>query len=328
MKNKIGVGLAVMLAFVLSANAAQLATNVEVYLYTTSVPYASGDMGITRDNLMEGLKSGGVKLPVYTGSRVEDPTAFEIRQSFDTGDIATSTNGMLLWRGTTNMPGPGPQYGNQVVCLAIFIGIGGQISLNRIGQELVCENLGTMNYGNWITNAYSRSRVGIRPGNDGKLFTTLDDVTLDNGEPATELVDAIVYMGAAARAGIQKLTDVTLLDTAIGPNGRTIEFTYYYRVSDSNITSYKYRCKVYQLGKIPKTCEGVAQFKCPGGMLWSHVASPGSTFKRMATDRDLQTPWRIMDPAPTEGSSVYMPYSSAGLGFLLVEPYVPFVPGI
>jgi len=319
--NRCRVGLlcgALLLSLTVPAAFGQrIATNVSWYTYPCALPDTSvPEFGTARDNLLTGMSFGGA---LDTHSRVISPSGVEIRTSFDSSDLAISTN--HFWRGNFDPPEPNAsQYGSRVYCPVLMIG-NGKVSLSRMSYKVTC---GVALLGNNSALSgldYSVSRIGIQAGSDGALFTG-DDIIIKSGS-GTNLVDAIVFIGGRVGAVVNQASDFGPLDTEIGPTGTFITYTYYFN-SPVGTLSGGTTVSLFPRGLIPSSVNHLTPFIGPKGVLYSLVGPPDLPRLTIEQAHFVVGPWSTVTTLAMEGTSVFMPFNGTAhgdYGFLRLPHY-------
>jgi hypothetical protein len=279
---------------------AQVATKVAWYVLPTSLPDVTTlEFGTARENWLTPLSMG---IAPTTSTRVGNVTAIEVRDVFSSEDICVSTN--ALWRGKFD-PGSlyAGMYGQREYGTAIGVALNGMMNIDGVSYRVVCDKVQLLdNQSSFSGLTNSVSRIGIRKGPDGKLFTA-DDVIVKTGS-GTNLVDAVVIIGGRIGALVNNQTDITALDTQITPAGANVFFEYSFNGSKG-----VGRTRLYPLGGIPDYTNRFAFFKMPIGMLFSVVGPAGSGPFTIESARKLEGAWTTVTTTGTEGSSVYLPYT-------------------
>lgn len=292
----------------------QIASNVDCFAYPCSLPNSDKtvDFGTARDGLINGLVMGG---PISTRSRVGLPTGVEIRNVFEASDICVSASS-TLWRSSFNPPSPyDGQFGQRGYCPVVAIGRDGKISVDMIRYRVFCGIGALGNQSSLAGLSYSVSRVGIESGPDGVLFTP-DDVIKKSGL-GTDLVDAIVFIGARVGARVEQQSDIDLLLAAIGSDGTYADFQYEFVTPVRTIT------KGFRVGLVrtlPNSWK-IEPFVGPKGMLFSVVGPAGMAPTALLSARRVDGPWTAT--AATEGTSLFLPYtgnSTNDCGFCRLVP--------
>ncbi len=281
-----------------SAAVAQIATKVTFYDSPVSLPdVTTPEFGTARDNLLTRVKMGG---PLATGSRVNDPTGLEIRTSSEAGDISVSVSSNL-WRSVFNPGGAyATQHGQRKYDPVLIVGVDGKVSLSRVSYHVFCGVGLLSNQSSLAGLDYSISRIGIQAGPDGQLFTA-DDVFVQSGS-GTNLVDAVLFIGARVGADVENSADLVSLDAAIGPSGTYIWYQYQFQ-STSSVITHDYVVSLFQRGGIPSLKNTVEYFHGPKGMTFSLVGPAGSAPITMHSSRSVIGPWSLVTATATEGTS-------------------------
>lgn len=279
---------------------AQEATNVSWYILPTTLPdTTTPEFGTARDNWLTALSMG---IAPTTASRLTGPTAIEVRDCFDVGDICVATAaGTKLWRGTFDPSGVfAGMTGMRVYGTAIGVAEGGQLKLSGISYRALCDRIPALNNQSSFDGlTYSVSRIGIRKGSDGVLFTADDEIVKSgSGE---SMVDAVVLIGARIGAVANNANNVATIDNAVTADGAKLTFEYFYNNSSKGQAS----VMLYPLGKIPNNTNRWATFKTPNGMLFTIVGPPGSGPVELLAARNVLGPWTSVTVNGTEGSSVF-----------------------
>lgn len=254
--------------------------------------------GTARDNLMTRLTMG---LPPETESRTVKPTSLEVRDVFDAADIAVSTN--LLWRGDFNPAAPfDAMHGMRIYVPVVLIGDASQLSLSKVSYRVVCGIALLGNESSLASLDYSVSRRGVLKGPDGRLFTP-DDVMVTSG-PGSQLVDAIVFIGARVGATVNTPEALSDLDAEIG-NGMYANFQYFY---DGSLAIQR-TVAVFRKDMIPDSAYGFKPFILPTGVLYSIVGPANSPASTMEMTRDITGPWTVVSSTAREGSSGFAQFT-------------------
>ena len=288
-----------------------LATAVSWYFYPCSLPdVTTTEFGTARDNLITGIAFGGA---LDTHSRLQKTTGIEIRDFFDTGDCTVSTNSAStnysLWRGQFNPASPINQHGNRIYAPVLMIGKNGKVSIDRLSYRVTSGLALLGNQSSLSGLDYSVSRIGIQAGPDGVLFTP-DDVIVNSGA-GTNLMDAIVFIGARAGAAITQPSDIATLNGEIGTNGVSINFAYQFN-GVSNVLTGSMNTMLYPNNAVPQKMAHPrwVPFYGPNGILYSVVGPSGSTNGVLSMTRTLVHPqWVVQDGNAAEGSSGFAYYT-------------------
>ena len=299
MKKLVIMGAIFMMSALITATA-QIATNVAIYHFPVSLPdVTTPEFGTARDNHLTRIKMGG---PLATSSRVNNPTGLEMRSICEAGDMSVSVSSNL-WRYVFNPGGAyATQRGQREYDSVAIVGIGGKVSQDRVSYQVFCGVGLLSNQASLAGLDYSISRIGILSGSDGKLFTP-DDVFVQTGS-GTNLVDAIVFIGARVGALVENNQDLVNLNASIGSAGTYIRYEYSFAGASGTITD-KYVVTLYQQGGIPSSRYTVEQFRGPIGRYFSLVGPAGSAPIILKSARDVDGPWFLENASATEGASVY-----------------------
>jgi len=263
--------LALLVAGIFSTQA-QVASKVKFHTFWVSLPdanRATNSFPVARDNLMAGLKLGGI---FDSRGRENLASGLDFKSYFDAGDVATTTGAQTLWRFEFNPPAPFTNnFGNRGYCPVIVEGIGGQVSIDRLSWKV---------YGGILSGArdlasetYSPStRIGVNKGPDGRLWTA-DDTFVVSG--AGSLVDAIAYIGASLSSpNAENAGDQVTINTYLG-DGLPVTVEYRFNGSSGPVF-FSDTIKVYGMGQVPESEYGLRPIKTPYGLLWSLMAPRGS----------------------------------------------------
>lgn len=281
---------------------AQIATKVSWYTLPVSLPDVTQiDFGTARDNLMVQLQTARI---TSTQSRIGRTTGLEIRKTFEVGDMVVSTNS--IWRGDFDALGYANMTGNRVYCPWILVGDDGQVSLDRCGYSITCDQIALLGNTSSLNGLpYSVSRRGIRKGADGVLFTVDDEIVMSG--LGTQAVDAIVFIGGRIGALVNVQGDIDYIDGQISSSGMNVEFENQF-ISPVGILSSKQKVIIYPQGSIPTTTNMFVNFKTPVGWLFSVEGPPGSLPFELRSSREVNGPWTLVNSAATEGSSAFVEY--------------------
>ncbi|MEO8638230.1 MAG: hypothetical protein ABI430_05025 [Candidatus Taylorbacteria bacterium] len=252
-----------------------VASKVKFYSLWVSLPdanRATNSFPVARDNLMSGLKLGGVFDP---RGRENSPTGLDFVQCFDAGDVATTTGTNTLWRFEFNPSGQFTNnFGNRGYCPVIVVGIDGQVSIDRLSWKVYGGPLSGIRDLKGISY-FPSTRVGVNAGPDGRLWTA-DDQFVSSG-PGTQLVDAVAYIGASLTSpNVDSIVDQTKLNNDLaGGLPVTVEYKF------DGLNGDKFHpvsTLVYPSGGVPEKKYGFRKIETPYGFLWSLMAPKGSTW--------------------------------------------------
>ena len=300
----------------------QVATNVTVYTFPYSLPDVTQvDFGTVRDYIQAQMQVAKV---TSTQSRVNRTTGIEIRRSFEVGDMVVSVN--PIWRGIFGDSAYPGQTGNRLYCGLTVVGNGGMISLSMIGYAVTCQRVPSLGNSSSLNGTdYSTSRRGVRRGADGKLWT-VDDEVITSGS-GTNLVDAVVFIGARIGALVSNQNDINYLNGQVTTNGTPVDFEYQYN-SPTGILKSKSTVMLYPQGGIPFNTNRFELFDTPVGRFFSVVQVKGSAPFDLKSSREVNGPYTYANPAnsaATEGSSAFLEYvgdSSTNRMFVKPTPIV------
>lgn len=303
MKMKKFLSLIMGIAFcvcVVPRSAGQVATDVKWFDFPVSLPdVTTPEFGTARDNHLTRIKMGG---PLATGSRINNTTGLEIRSVCEAGDMSVSVTSNL-WRFVFNPSGVyATQHGQRQYSTVLAVGVNGKIALNMFSYHVFCGVGLLSNQSDLAGLDYSISRIGIRAGLDGILFTP-DDIFVQTGL-GTTLVDAVLFIGARVGASVENDPDLTSLNAAIGPAGTYIRYVYQFN-SGSTVLTHEYTVWLYQQGGIPSWRNTVEYFRGPLGMTFSLVGPAGSAPITLHSSRSVLGPWNLETSSAMEGTSAF-----------------------
>ncbi|MEA2715211.1 MAG: hypothetical protein QOG91_239 [Candidatus Parcubacteria bacterium] len=287
------------------------------YVFPCSLPDVTvPEFGTARDNLLAGLAFGA---GLDTKSRLGSPTAIEIRDAFDSTDLAVSTN--FLWRGQFDPQPPyATQHGQRLYFPVVLVGENGQVSLERLRYRIT-SGLALLGNESALSGLpYSVSRRGLMAGADGHLFTA-DDIVIMSG-PGSQLVDAIIFIGGRAGALVSQQSDFGPLDAEIG-SGTTVTATYEWS-STTNVLNASFTVALFPASRIPTSYTRMVPFRGPAGVLFSAVGPPGMTPFRIESSRRPAGAWQFVTDSAVEGTSVFMPFigrQTNDMGYIRVPQF-------
>lgn len=253
---------------------AAVASKVQFYTFWVSLPdanRATNSFPVARDNLMAGLRMGGV---FDSRGREKTPTGLDFKSYFDAGDVTTTTNTTTMWRLEFNPSAPFTNnFGNRGYCAAIVQGIDGQVSVDRLSWKVFGGILsGERDLAGY---SYSITRIGVNAGPDGKLWTA-DDAFVNSGD-GTQLFDAVVYIGASLSSpNVNNTSDVTTINNYLG-NGLPVTVEYQFDGSTGPVI-HSDTIRVYPMGQVPDSEYSLRPIRTPYGFLWSLMAPKGSLY--------------------------------------------------
>ncbi len=315
----LAIVLTASLAIILGNRAsAQVATNVDWYILPTTLPDTIHvEFGTARDNWLVPLSMG---VSPTTGSRIGNVTAIEVRDVFEVPDMCVCTNaGLKLWRGVFNPSSPyATMTGSRIYGTAYGIPRGGQMNMSGVSQRTLCDKVPLLNnQSSFSLLSYSVSRIGILKGADGKLFTT-DDTYLKNGEPGTNMVDAVLIIGSRLGAVANSQTDIDAINNLVTTNGANVTFEYYFNGTFKGAKS----VALYPTGGVPSSMNRFAHFFTPEGILFSLVGPPNSGPLGIQSTRRLDGAWVYTTMTGSEGSSVLFKFTgnpTNDMGFVRIK---------
>ncbi|MDQ2932813.1 MAG: hypothetical protein M3Q80_00330 [bacterium] len=310
--------LSVLMAALLCAGNAfgAQATNVTFHHLNASVANPPlGAQTIIRDKMMVGMYQGG---NLDTKSRHFDPNGVEISHVMDANDMMVTTNGVRFYRGVWN---PGAVFGTNCTGLEWHYmvevhGHGGKVTLERVGY-IITSQLGLLGKNATLAgNPYSQSRVGWNLGADGLPYTA-DDTFTTSGSGTNEF-DRIIYFGARLGVIVNNQQDIDTFNQAIPTTGASVTCEYTYN-NGTQVFKSKTSVILYRSYMIPQSQLGMKMFNRPNGSIHSLVLRAGSgPYTISSTVTSVTGPYTVKTTAGTEGSSVFLPYST--VGFVKTSP--------